>query len=508
MIHYSDSWAQLEIHSNPDLDDSIQAYFSGLIEGYLTSELIGMHWRNNIEHYCDDEQQYCQRLYSFIETNINFTKSQVFKYRDFDPYWHQIGLSLEQLTGLEDGYKFATKRIQPLGPRIDIDPKGLILLNLITEFGELEQVLNRKKLTKLLNDGMCSAIIKVLPDGSDLFVSHNSWTTFQWMLRIVKKYNLNYKKIAGNSVSFSSYPGIIFSIDDYYLISSGLLVLETSIGNFNSSLWKFVIADNMVFEFIRNTVANRLASNGREWTEIFGKLNSGTYNNQFMVIDYNKFKIGTKPSQLPNDVLWVLEQMPGYTESDDVTHVLRQQGYWPSYNVPYFKFIYDLSEYNVEFKKFGDFYSYNKTARANIFRRDHNNVIDLPSLYRLMRYNDFKNDPLSKCNCTPPYSAEYAIAARNDLNDPNGRYPIENLGFRPLGAIDMKMTNSKLFALQQIVANSGPTYDTQPVFQWSTTKLTGVRHEGQPDKWQFPPVHVKWFPQQTIPINLENENFI
>jgi len=466
-----------------------------------------MHWRNNIEHYCDSDQQYCQRLYSFIETNLNFTKSQVDKNRESDPYWHQIGLSLEQLTGLEDGYKYMTKGVKPSGPRIEINPKGLILLNLITEFGELEQVLKRERLTKLKNDGMCSAIIKVLPDGSDLYVSHNSWTTYQWMLRIVKKYNLNYRKIAGNTVSFSSYPGIIFSIDDYYLISSGLLVLETSIGNFNSSLWQFVVADNMVFEFIRNTVANRLARSGQEWTEIFGKLNSGTYNNQFMIVDYNKFEIGTKPEQLPDNVLWILEQMPGYTESADVTQVLRDQGYWPSYNVPYFKFIYDLSEYSVEFKRYGDFYSYNNTARANIFRRDHKNVKDLKTLYKLMRYNDFKNDPLSKCDCSPPYSAEYAIAARNDLNDPNGSYPIKGLGFRSVGAIDMKMTNYELFRKLEIVANSGPTYDEQPVFQWSNSKLIGVRHEGQPDKWNFAPVHVMWFPNQTIELDIQNNNF-
>ena len=47
-----------------------------------------------------------------------------------------------------------------------------------------------------------------------------------------------------------------------------------------------------------------------------------------------------------------------------------------------------------------------------------------------MRYNDFRRDPLSRCNCTPPYSAENAISARNDLNPKGGKYPFPALGHR------------------------------------------------------------------------------
>lgn len=55
------------------------------------------------------------------------------------------------------------------------------------------------------------------------------------------------------------------------------------------------------------------------------------------------------------------------------------------------------------------------------------------------RYNDFKNDALSRCNCTPQYSSELTIAARCDLNDPNGTYPDPVLGYRPHGATDAKV---------------------------------------------------------------------
>ncbi len=57
------------------------------------------------------------------------------------------------------------------------------------------------------------------------------------------------------------------------------------------------------------------------------------------------------------------------------------------------------------------------------------------------RYNDFKHDPLSRCNCSPPYTAQYAISARSDLNDPNGQYPIPQLSYRLHGATDVKLVN-------------------------------------------------------------------
>ena len=55
------------------------------------------------------------------------------------------------------------------------------------------------------------------------------------------------------------------------------------------------------------------------------------------------------------------------------------------------------------------------------------------------RYNDFQHDPLSRCNCTPPYSGENAISARSDLNPASGTYPFGALGHRSHGGTDMKV---------------------------------------------------------------------
>lgn len=94
-------------------------------------------------------------------------------------------------------------------------------------------------------------------------------------------------------------------------------------------------------EFIRAMVANRLASGPAEWVKIFKRYNSGTYNNQWMIVNYFAFSSG---GPLPSrDLLHVLEQLPGYIESDDLTEHLINRTYWASYNVPSFPFIFNMS---------------------------------------------------------------------------------------------------------------------------------------------------------------------
>jgi hypothetical protein len=235
--------------------------------------------------------------------------------------------------------------------------------------------------------------------------------------------------------------------------------------------------------------SNRLATSGSEWSDIFSRLNSGTYNNQWMIVDYNKFVSGAPLPQ--SDLLWVLEQMPGMVASGDQTRVLIDKSYWASYNIPFYPEIAKWSGNDQDVARYGNAFSHDNCPRALIFARNHTQVTDVDSLFALMRYNNYQHDPLSACNCTPPYSAEYAISARSDLNPPDGHYPIEFLGHRIHGGTDNKITNSEMVESLTSLATSGPTYVQQPLFRWSTS---GVKTPlGHPDAFNFPPVIMSWY---------------
>ena len=76
---------------------------------------------------------------------------------------------------------------------------------------------------------------------------------------------------------------------------------------------------------------------------MFAKYNSGTYNNMWMVLDTKKWTPGR---QLPANSLVILEQLPGYTQSGDVTQILNY-GYFPSYNRCFFAETAALSGQNA-----------------------------------------------------------------------------------------------------------------------------------------------------------------
>nr|XP_033813351.1 putative phospholipase B-like 2 [Geotrypetes seraphini] len=489
-------WSFLDLETNKAYNDSLQAYAAGMAEAAVTEKLIYMHWMNTMVGYCGPYQyqtQYCERLKNYIQTNLAWMQKQMETGEDPE-YWHQVHLTLLQLKGLEDSYNgqvaFPTETFS-------LSPFGFLLFQLGGDLEDLESALNKSDSRHILGSGSCSALIKLLPGNQDLLVSHDTWNTYQSMLRIIKKYNLPFlsqakggSRIPGSVQAFSSYPGTIFSGDDFYILSSGLVTLETTNGNNNPALWKYVQPEGSVFEWLRNVVANRLAKGGAEWASIFKKFNSGTYNNQWMIVDYNYFHPGVRVQQ---NLLTVLEQIPGLVVVADKSEELFQQGYWASYNIPYFEDIFTASGMTDLVKQYGDWFTHDKSPRAQIFRRNQTLVRDMESMVRLMRFNNYLSDPLSKCeDCNPPQNGENSISARSDLNPANGTYPFGALCQRQHGGTDMKVTSSKLFPHYGMVAASGPTWDDVPPFQWSTSPFSSLVHMGHPDLWKFPPIEVLW----------------
>lgn len=79
-------------------------------------------------------------------------------------------------------------------------------------------------------------------------------------------------------------------------------------------------------------VSNRLAHTGRDWANLFSLKNSGTYNNELMIVDYKQFSPG---EPLKKGLLTVIEQSPGKIHWEDKTEELSNNTYWSSFNIPY-----------------------------------------------------------------------------------------------------------------------------------------------------------------------------
>lgn len=297
--------------------------------------------------------------------------------------------------------------------------------------------------------------------------------------------------VPGRVMTFSSYPAMMFSMDDFYQISSGLVVTETTIVNNNHTLWR-ELTSQALFDWVRNMLANRLAASGAEWAQWFAKYNSGTYNNEFMIVDYNKF---VPHAPLQPGLLTVLEQMPGENNVvwEDLTTWLDAPGYWASYNRPFFPAIQRLSEQQKMIDKYGDHFSWYNTSRAVLFRAHQAQVVDEASYRALMRWNHFETDAIATQGCKHGRSASNAISERGDLTQ-RAAGCFDDIGPQDEVGTDCKYTTYALMKEGRYAAwaQSGPTYDTQPPFVWSQSPYKHVAHVGQPDKWAFPWVLVDW----------------
>ena len=318
----------------------------------------------------------------------------------------------------------------------------------------------------------CSALVKLAYDLSDIFFGHATWSTYNTMLRSYKHYTLNYASSVSKEVSFSGYPGLLSSLDDFYVTDQWLTVMETSIAIINTSMYDGNIRTESVLYWVRVMVTNRMASSAPQWAELFSLFNSGTYNNQWMIVDNKLFRPGNPLS--PN-TFWVVEQLPGVVASNDETSTL-QYGYWPSYNLPSNKTLYKAAGYEEAAALKGwEMNDYQRCVRAQIFRRDQSSVVDLRSFQFMMQYNNYQQDSVSQFNPT------YAVAARGDIAAP-GNFPM------CFGAIDAKTTSWKMIHEQhgRVEAYSGPT-PQQPPFDFNSTKATMMctPHDGEPGLWNF-----------------------
>ena len=489
----SKGWDFLSISSyeEPDnkYEDSIKSYGMGYLEGILNKNRIFSIYRNLMYFsFYDNDNKLPENVIQYLTKNLEYMKEKSIKYKDSDPYWEHVYYIYQQMLGMFDGYNSVAENEKKIGfiyfqmVVANADIEDVVYYNNITKRPNFKNMTLEEIRTYTALHTHCSALVKVTNDLSDIWIGHNTWTTYGSMIRTFKEYRFvsNKQNEKSKVVVFSSYPGSLSSIDDFYYLDSKLVVMETTNSNFNDSLYDLLKPESLL-TWVRVMVANRLASSGEEWIEIFKKENSGTYNNQFQILDLNKIDINKK--EINEKAFMIIEQLPEYTESADVTHFLTK-GYWPSYNIPYFKTIYEKSGYLEVIEENPSLYAsydYSGSDRPVIFRREQTNVNSLEDFKKIMRYNNYQEDECSQNN------AAWTIASRYDLN-------VNGVG-RPLcyGAIDVKFVSVKEITEGKNIVHiiSGPTNDKQPTFSWKNTTCDQSNpmrwyHEDVVDTWNFP----------------------
>jgi hypothetical protein len=280
------------------------------------------------------------------------------------------------------------------------------------------------------------------------------------MTRVYKSYKLNIVLEDGtklNDYKYSGRPGDLNSKDDFYILSNRMVVLETSLMIYDKDLYKN-LTPSSVPKWLRCNVANMLAQNGKDWISIFFTYNSGTHNNQWLIVDMNKFEDYIH-SGTAQGIVYLVEQIP--TEKSyytDMSAELIEKSYVSSHNAPYFEEVINLAGYKSHNQP--DYFNAN---RYKIFKELNENM-EIRTVYdvmKVMRYHDSKE----MCD---------TIAPRCDIG-----------GTVPFGAVDSKITDFKSIGEMKAYIIQGPpaikgiseNFDWGKFKQWS--------HEGMPEVYDF-----------------------
>eukprot|EP00743_Colponemidia_sp_Colp-15_P003531 GILK01003809.1.p1 GENE.GILK01003809.1~~GILK01003809.1.p1 ORF type:complete len:592 (-),score=106.68 GILK01003809.1:9-1784(-) len=499
----STGWSRLYLNTASKTKNEIEIFAAGYIEGALTNRLI-VEFYTNIRNMHKNEGSAMENVYKFFERQIDFVAKKIqaipeLRDKAEQNYWTQVSYSFYQMQGILTGYNAVSNKQIKMADLFLVNSDGEIP-ELITAFSA-DAVAARKAgksnggsdgetflgASSMLQEASgnpdtmwelrmlkshCSALVKLLPDFSDLYIGHTTWDDYSEMIRIFKHYNMPLPGAGTKTAKtiFSSYPGCISSTDDWYVMSSKLVVLETTLEILDESVYQLVDTEHSLANFFRIMAANRLAASAEQWANIFEKYNSGTYNSQWVILDYNKFVPGQQPK--PNSgLLWILEQIPGKVEKEDMTKVLIETSYWPSFNRPSFDEIYRRAGFESMVKQYGNIYSKTENPRARIFREKQKEISSFDKMREVMQYNDWRKDLNSEG------SPGHAVAPRFDL------HPNPTLR-RAMGGIDSKITSYSRVKEMTCDAISGPTHVDQPVFSFSTN-FADEKPSVLPDSWNF-----------------------
>jgi hypothetical protein len=282
------------IESNSAFDSYSQLLCGGFVDGYLTQYRIWQRFQlykdiQNISRHSD----FPEIWRTWMDENMKFMRDQISAHPD-DAYWHDISLVIAQFDGLVRGYQFAAPQEQRLR---EVD---LQIIQSIGDIYDLEPFWNASYELAETYGTECSGLVRLAPDLSDVYFSHNSWSDFRKMTNVVKDYHFEAPERVTKRVIVTTKMGALPSSEDFWMTDRGLLFLETTNGNYNRSLYSR-LTPNSLLTWVRGLHAAWTADSGSRWASEFLAMNSGTYNNQYVIVDAKAFTPGQSPSR---DLVW------------------------------------------------------------------------------------------------------------------------------------------------------------------------------------------------------------
>ncbi|MCQ2817463.1 MAG: hypothetical protein MJ252_09380, partial [archaeon] len=490
----------------------MQCYAIGIIEGLLSYEEI-YDYRKNFEEFFHGEEsinslknflkQADINIINKINSTLNDTDLNKFNSEDInnDPKTIAYLSCLHaQIYGLYKGYEAQA----PQDMKLDVH--DLYLLNTegyysglvsylsvsktnfdsVNDFFKDEIMMNFYNTTKIediwkkiTKKSHCSAIIKKTKD--DLFFGHNTWTGYNELLRTIKKVNYEFEGQNGTlglipfEMSYSSYPGIMFSGDDFYEINRNIAIMQTSLSVINQFQYKDCIDPNTYIpEYMRMMIINFLSKTGEEWKNNYLNLFKGNhlYETTWMIADYNTLQKENK------NYFYIIEELPKSVKWMDYSEQLNKISYFGSFNVPFFRDdhpeIVGMNHYeNI------DFYDREMNPRSYIFKHLENTIKDKDSFEKVLMYNGYqKNNSLLVPN-DPSYShSSEGIASKSSTS----------------GTIDFKILDKEMMKDNNMYIYSGPLYegnDNFKPFKKSLASESLIPYlRGIPEEFNFKPYYL------------------
>jgi hypothetical protein len=485
-------WGKVYVWTNGSRPSYNQMFCAGYADGYATAARIREAFDNYNESLLLNETtgQYNEPGWpsswrDWFTANIAYVRNQS---KLPDPYWVRTGLILAQFDGLLAGNNARAAELGlPLLSELD-----LWILQSAGDIGDLEEILEssvpkREPELKL----HCTALIKLAPGNSDIYFAHTTWSDVRDLHAYLKEYNLNVPEFTSRRVSISTRTGLIGSVDDFWTNDRGLLVFETTINNFNKTLYELYTKSESVLTWMRSYHTMWASDAGEPWTQHFARENSGTYNNEYIILDTKKWTAGQPP---PPGLIWMIEQMPGFTKSADMTGLFTNKTYIEGINAPQFREIWDIADYTGEQKRDPDkagFWSFDDQIREYLIVRDAPNLSSYAAFQEFMQYNDYLHDPLMKIPETGEREPAQGILARYDLRPENGTAWGAR---RHFGGLDVKTVSVKAWlAGHAWDARLGmPQNLTRGIPPFNFSDWPAIHHHGLPDvgvyDWtSFPP---------------------